>query len=176
MESSAGRTNSSPVPARSGPERVREALSKHGIAAVVQELPESTRTAPDAAAAVGCPVAEIAKSLVFRGRDSGRPVLAVVSGANRVDLDKLGALAGEALGKADADFVRGETGYAIGGVPPLGFASPIPTFLDEDLFRHDGVWAAAGSPFALFRVAPETLRAATAGRRADLKEREKRRP
>lgn len=154
----------------SGPERLRQAIAESGIAAEVRELPTSTRTAQAAADTVGCTVAEIAKSLVFRGSASGRAVLAIMSGANRVAVGKLSALAGEELGKADADFVRGATGYAIGGVPPFGFPSPLLTFLDEDLFQYPKVWAAAGSPFAVFEVTPADLERASAARRADLKE------
>lgn len=155
---------------KSGPERVRAALAALGIAAEVRELPSSTRTAQAAADSVGCELGEIAKSLIFRGRDSDRAILAIASGANRVDVEALGRLAGEPLGKADAEFVRRATGYAIGGVPPVGFPSPIPTFLDEDLFRYSKIWAAAGSPFALFEVSPEELERASRGKRAEFKE------
>jgi prolyl-tRNA editing enzyme YbaK/EbsC (Cys-tRNA(Pro) deacylase) len=154
----------------SGPDRLRQALAASGIAAEVRELPTSTRTAQAAADTVGCTVAEIAKSLVFRGSASGRAVLAIMSGSNRVDSAKLSALAGETLAKADADFVRSATGYAIGGVPPFGFPRPLLTFLDEDLFQYPKVWAAAGSPFAVFEVTPADLERASAAQRGDLKE------
>lgn len=154
----------------SGPERFRRAATGLGLAVEVFELPGMTRTAPEAAAALGCSVGEIAKSLVFRGKNSDRPVLAIMSGANRVDLDRLAKVAGEGLGKADAAFVRDRTGFAIGGVPPFGHAEPIAAFQDEDLLAYQTVWAAAGGPFALFEISPLELEQASGARRAVLKE------
>lgn len=153
----------------SGPQRVQAALDARGLACRVVTLADSTRTSEEAAAAVGCSVAEIAKSMVFRGRDSDRPVLAVMSGVNRVDAAKLRRLLGERVERPDADFVRARTGYAIGGVPPLGHPEPLPTWIDEDLFAFERVWAAAGSPFSVFEIAPPALLAASGGARADLK-------
>ncbi len=153
----------------SGPQRVQAALDARGLACRVVTLADSTRTSEEAAAAVGCSVAEIAKSMVFRGRDSDRPVLAVMSGVNRVDAAKLRRLLGEKVERPDADFVRARTGYAIGGVPPLGHPEPLPTWIDEDLFAFERVWAAAGSPFSVFEIAPPELLAASGGARADLK-------
>jgi prolyl-tRNA editing enzyme YbaK/EbsC (Cys-tRNA(Pro) deacylase) len=132
----------------------------------VLEFDASTRTAAEAAAAIGCTVAEIAKSLVFRAEPSGRAVLAIASGANRVDERKLAALLGERLARADADFVREKTGFAIGGVPPLGHAGPLPTFVDEALDAFADVWAAAGTPNAVFRVTPADLLRLTGGTKA----------
>ncbi len=154
----------------SGPERFRQAAAELGLPVEVLELPAATRTAREAAVALGCSTGEIAKSLVFRGKCSDRPVIAIMSGANRVDLDKLAAAAGEALGKADAGFVRDRTGYAIGGVPPFGYVEKIPAFLDADLLVYETVWAAAGGPFALFETSPTALERASGARRADLKE------
>ncbi|MCX8025639.1 MAG: YbaK/EbsC family protein, partial [Thermanaerothrix sp.] len=114
-------------------QRVQAALDAHGLAIRVVELPVSTRTAQEAAQAVGCEVGQIVKSLVFRGRHSGRPVLILTSGANRVDVEVAAAQVGEPLEKAEAEFVRAVTGFVIGGVPPLGHVTPIPTFIDEDL-------------------------------------------
>ncbi len=137
--------------------RVQEALQEHGLDCQVVELPDSTRTAPEAAAAIGCQVAQIVKSLVFRGRHTDRPILVIASGANRVNEKRLGELAGEPVEKASADFVRERTGFAIGGVPPLGHAEPLLTFIDQDLLRYDIVWAAAGTPHAVFRLTPSQL-------------------
>jgi prolyl-tRNA editing enzyme YbaK/EbsC (Cys-tRNA(Pro) deacylase) len=128
----------------------------------VLEFEASTRTSADAAAAVGCAVAQIAKSLLFRAR-SGRPVLVIASGSNRVDEKKVAALTGEKISRADAEFVREHTGFAIGGVPPLGHATPPVTVIDEDLLRCETIWAAAGTPNAVFPLAPSDLVALTGG-------------
>ena len=144
--------------------RVKEILRQQGLEAEVVEFAESTRTSAEAAAQVGCSLAQIAKSLVFRAKGSGRPVLVIASGANRVDEKAVEALLGEKIGKADADFVRDKTGYAIGGVAPVGHAVPPATFIDEDLLTFDAVWAAAGTPFAVFRLAPAELQRLTGGR------------
>jgi prolyl-tRNA editing enzyme YbaK/EbsC (Cys-tRNA(Pro) deacylase) len=144
--------------------RVQGALEHLGFRYQVVELPRTTRSAAEAAEAVGCQVAQIAKSLVFKGRESGRPILVIASGANRVDERALGELVGEPIGKADADFVRQATGFAIGGVAPVGHVRPVRTFIDEDLLRHDAIWAAAGTPNAVFRLAPADLVAMTGGR------------
>jgi len=135
----------------------------------VLEFDAGTRTAADAAAAVGCKVAEIAKSLVFRGKESGRPVLVVASGVNRVDEKKVAALIGEKIARADADFVREKTGFAIGGVPPVGHASALLTLIDEDLLQFETIWAAAGTPNAVFKLTPAALVELTGGRVADAK-------
>lgn len=139
--------------------RVQEFLDARGVTLTVVELPASTRTAVDAADAVGCDVAQIVKSLVFRGKDTGKPVLVLASGANRVDTALIAPLAGEPIGKADADFVRRETGFAIGGIPPVGHITPIATIMDADLEGHAEIWAAAGTPHAVFRLTPAELKA-----------------
>ncbi len=144
--------------------RVQDALREKGFGFEVVELPQSTRSAAEAAQAVGCQVAQIAKSLVFRAMESGRPVLVIASGANRVNERRLGELIGERIGKADADFVREATGFAIGGIPPLGHAQPVETLIDEDLLRYDEIWAAAGTPNAVFRLVPGELVKMTGGR------------
>lgn len=144
-------------------ERIQAALAEAGLQAKVREFPESTRTAADAAAAIGCSVAQIAKSLIFKGRQSGRSILVVASGANRVEERKVAALVGEALEKADAAFVRSATGYAIGGVPPVGHVSPPITVIDEELLQLDEIWAAAGTPNAVFALTPAALVALTSG-------------
>lgn len=148
--------------------RVQEALRAAGLSNEVRELPDSTRSSAEAAAALGCSVAQIAKSVVFRS-GSGRPVLVVASGANRVDERKVEALLGDRLLRADADYVRERTGFAIGGVAPIAHATPPHVFLDEDLFAFDRVYAAAGTPFAIFALTPAELEALTGGRRADLR-------
>ena len=137
-------------------ERVRAALAAHGLAEVPErEFNESTATAVDAAAAIGTTVERIVKSLVFAAGD--RPVLVLVSGPNRVDVGKLSQLVGAPIARANADQVRGWTGFAIGGVPPLGHSAPIDTYLDQDLLAHDVVWAAAGTPNAVFAIEPREL-------------------
>jgi prolyl-tRNA editing enzyme YbaK/EbsC (Cys-tRNA(Pro) deacylase) len=144
-------------------ERVQEALRALGLGHEVLDLGRSARTAADAARAVGCRVDQIAKSLVFRLRDSGRPLLVVSSGANRVDEARVGAIVGEPLERADAEFVRVETGFAIGGVAPIGHARPVRTLIDEHLTRFEEIWAAAGHPNTVFRLTPEDLVTMTQG-------------
>lgn len=151
-------------------QRVRDALAAEGLASEVKELAASTRTAQEAAAAVGCGVAQIVKSLVFRGTSSGRAVVALVSGSNRASEALLSEVAGEPVARADADFVRERTGFAIGGVPPLGHLEAVTVVIDRDLMAFPVVWAAAGSPNAVFAVAPTDLQRVTGGRVADVKE------
>jgi prolyl-tRNA editing enzyme YbaK/EbsC (Cys-tRNA(Pro) deacylase) len=133
----------------------------------VLEFEASTRTSEEAATAVGCTVGEIAKSLIFRAAD-GRPVLVIASGANRVDEKKVRALLGQKIERADPDFVREATGFVIGGVPPVGHASPSIVLIDGDLERFAFVWAAAGTPNAVFRIAPGDLIRMTGGRVAEV--------
>ena len=149
--------------------RVQDALDKQGKDFQVIELPDSTRTAVEAARAVGCQLGQIVKSLVFKAKRSRRPVLVIASGANRVDEKKIEALIGEPLGKADADFVRSSTGFAIGGVPPVGHDPEMPVFIDNDLLQYDEVWAAAGTPHAVFRLDPHDLQPMTGGKLVDTK-------
>jgi len=134
----------------------------------VLEFDAGTRTAADAAAAIGCTVAEIAKSLLFRGKQSNRPVLVIASGDNRVDEKKVSALLGEKISRADADFVREMTGFAIGGVPPVGHATAPITLIDEDLMKFATIWAAAGTPNAVFQLKPAALAELTGGQLADV--------
>jgi prolyl-tRNA editing enzyme YbaK/EbsC (Cys-tRNA(Pro) deacylase) len=141
-----------------------------GPAFQVVEFEASTRTSEDAAAAIGCTVAEIAKSLVFKSA-SGGPVLVIASGVNRVDEKKVRALLGEKIGRAEADFVREATGFAIGGVPPIGHAMLPVVLIDRDLERFSAVWAAAGTPNAVFRLTPQDLIRLTQGRVADIAKR-----
>jgi prolyl-tRNA editing enzyme YbaK/EbsC (Cys-tRNA(Pro) deacylase) len=139
-------------------QRVQRALDEKGVRLQVIELPDSTRTAMEAAQAIGCEVGQIIKSLVFKAKRSGNPILVIASGENRVDEKRLETLIGEPLGKADADFVRQRTGFVIGGVPPVGHSEKIRTFIDEDLFQYEELWAAAGTPHAVFRLSPTELR------------------
>jgi prolyl-tRNA editing enzyme YbaK/EbsC (Cys-tRNA(Pro) deacylase) len=127
-------------------------LDSNGYQFIVQELPDSTRTARDAAAALGCEIGQIVKSLVFQNATTGEAVLVLASGSNRVDESRISALVDAEILKADADFVRRATGFAIGGVPPLGHKSACQTFVDEDLLKYPEVWAAAGTPNAVFRI------------------------
>jgi prolyl-tRNA editing enzyme YbaK/EbsC (Cys-tRNA(Pro) deacylase) len=151
-----------------GPARVAAALAALGFPLTIVEFDASTRSAAEAARACGCAVGQIAKSLVFKGMTSGRPYLAVASGAHRVDEAKLAALVGETLAKADAAFVREHTGYAIGGVPPIGHAAPILAIIDADLLRFESIWAAGGAPNAVFALTPDQLVRMTGGRVGDI--------
>ena len=137
--------------------RVEAALTAAGIAPEIQMLTESARTAPLAAAAVGCALDQIAKSIIFRGEQSGHVLLFVTAGGNRVKPDAAARLAGEPLGKADAALVRVETGFAIGGVAPIGHLNPIRAFIDRRLLDFPQVWAAAGTPHHLFAIEPARL-------------------
>lgn len=150
-------------------QRIQAALLALGKDLEVLELLESTRTAAEAAAAIGCSVAQIAKSIVFRRAADGEAVLVVASGANRIDEAKVAALAGGAIGKADAAFVREKTGFAIGGIPPFGHTAPIATLLDQELLLLPEIWAAAGTPNAVFRLEPQDLAELTGGTLADVK-------
>jgi len=141
----------------SSAQKVQDALQALGLSLEVVELPGSTRTAVEAAQAVGCQVGQIIKSLVFRAKRSQRPVLVLASGPNRVNEKRIAALIEEPLGKADADFVRQHTGFAIGGVPPVGHTEKLQTFIDEDLLGYEELWAAAGTPHAVFRLTPQDL-------------------
>jgi prolyl-tRNA editing enzyme YbaK/EbsC (Cys-tRNA(Pro) deacylase) len=138
-------------------QKVQEALTALGLPCQVVELPASTRTAQEAAQAIGCTVAQIVKSLIFRGTRTGKPVLVLASGVNRVNEKRLSEMTGEPIGKADADFVRQHTGFAIGGVPPVGHSTPIETYIDADLLQYQEIWAAAGTPRAVFRLIPQDL-------------------
>ena len=136
--------------------RVRAALEAAGIDTEIVETPLA-RTAADAAAALGCDVDQIAKSIVFRGETSGQAILFITAGGNRVDGNKASSLAGEPLGKADAALIRAQTGFAIGGVSPVGHLNPIRAFADPHLSTFDVIWAAAGTPHHVFRASPADL-------------------
>ena len=149
-------------------ERVRAALAAAGHPDTITTFPAGTRTAADAAAAVGCTVAQIAKSIVFRA--GGRAAVVITSGANRVDTRRAEAALGVRLARADADWVRETTGFAIGGVSPVGHLAPPLLLLDEDLLALDPVWAAAGSPSHVFRTSAAELRRMTGAAVADVRQ------
>ncbi len=141
----------------SSTQRVKDAIKSHGIPVTVQELPDSTRTAIGAAAAAKCQVSQIVKSLVFQTVISQKPILILTSGANKVDEKLVGDQIGEEIQFAPPDFVREETGFAIGGVSPYGLIKEIPIYIDQDLLDHSIIWAAAGSHHAVFSIQPQTL-------------------
>ena len=149
-------------------ERVQETLKSMGLAAEVIEFSESTRTAAEAAAAIGTAVGQIAKSLVFMAGDE--PVLVIASGSNRVDIEKLHRLLGREITRPDAESVRKATGFSIGGVPPVGHKKRLRTIIDEDLLNFTAVYAAAGTPHAVFAVSPRDLIRITEGEVVDIKE------
>jgi prolyl-tRNA editing enzyme YbaK/EbsC (Cys-tRNA(Pro) deacylase) len=149
--------------------KVQEAMKQLGFEYRVVELPATTRSAADAANAIGCKVEQIAKSIVFRARNTGRPVLVIASGPNRVNEKRVGELLSEPIGKADADFVRKTTGFAIGGVPPLGHLQKMEILIDEDLLNYDQIWAAAGTPNAVFGLLSTDLVKMTGGRVTSIK-------
>ena len=143
--------------------KVREALARRGLSPELVELGKTARSAGEAADALGVRVEQIVKSLVFRGARSGRSVLVLASGPNRADEGIISELAGEPVEKADAAFVREKTGFAIGGVPPVGHAEEPVAFVDEDLLRHETVWAAAGHTHVVFGLPPGKLPEITSG-------------
>ena len=148
-------------------QRVQDALNAAGVTASIAEYAVPARTSAQAAEVLGCAVGQIAKSLVFRTA-SGAPVLVIASGANRVDEAKVSALIGESIGRADAAFVRDSTGYAIGGIPPLGHRLPLVVLIDEGLLRYDHVFAAGGTPHAMFRIGAADLVRVSGGTPADV--------
>ena len=157
------------MPLAPSAQKVEDWLTARNLAGRVTEMPDSTRTSAEAAVAIGCTVAQIAKTLLFRGRESGQPLLVIASGANRVDEAKVAALVGERIARPDADYVRNATGYVIGGVPPVGHAAPITTLIDADLLALDPIWAAAGTPFAVFRLTADELVSLSGGQVVDVK-------
>jgi prolyl-tRNA editing enzyme YbaK/EbsC (Cys-tRNA(Pro) deacylase) len=148
---------------RTSAERVRQALAGLGLMPEIKEFSATTRTSAEAAAAIGCTVAQIAKSVVFRAVGLNRAVLVIASGANRVDEKLVAAALGDRIAKADATFVRDKTGFAIGGVAPVGHTEKPVTLIDEDLLQHAEIWAAAGTPNSVFPLTPQALVAMTGG-------------
>lgn len=150
--------------------RTAQLLREAGVDAQVVEFEQPTRTSAEAAAAIGCSVGEIAKSVVFRGKTSGLAVVVVASGGNRVSEAKVAEMLGEPLTRADADFVRAATGYVIGGVAPIGHSQPVKLLLDQDLQRFETIWAAGGTPFSVFPLRPDQLRSLTGADWADIRQ------
>ncbi len=145
-------------------QKIQDRLEASGVASTVIEFEEGTRTAQEAADRVHCQLGQIVKSLVFKTQNSGKAILVLTSGSNRVDETRLGQYAGEPILRPDADFVRTQTGFSIGGVPPFGHPEPIETYIDEDLLQYPQVWAAAGTPNAVFQCQPSDLVTITHGR------------
>lgn len=144
-------------------EKVQSALNQFGFELNVVELSESTRTAQEAADTIGCQVSQIAKSLIFKCKNSQKPLLIIASGTNRVNEKVIKQYIGEKLEKADADFVLEHTGFVIGGIPPIGHKNSITTLIDEDLMQYEEIWAAAGTPHAVFKLTPKILTEITQG-------------
>lgn len=156
-------------PLKKSAQSVQDALRQKGLAFKVIELSESTRTANEAAKAIGCEVAQIVKSLVFRTTESNKPILVLASGINRVNEKQIEGYVREEITKADADFTREVTGFSIGGVPPIGHHRLIDTFIDEDLLQFNKIWAAAGTPFAVFELHSKDLERLTGGKIISIK-------
>ena len=145
-------------------QKIQDLLNSLGYSYTVNEHTESTRTAQEAADRAGCELGQIVKSLIFMGKESKKPILVLTSGANRVDEKLISEYAGESIGRADADFVRATTGFAIGGVPPIGHVQKMETYLDEDFLQYQTIWAAAGTPNAIFELKTQDLQKMTDGK------------
>ncbi len=143
--------------------KVQEALNRYGIKLDVVELKETTRTAQDAAKAIGCELCQIAKTIIFKGKNSHNPVCVIASGINRINEGKIVEYLGEPLEKATPDFVMEKTGFVIGGVPPVGHLQAMRIFIDTDLMKCEQIWAAAGNPYAVFKLTPKELLTITKG-------------
>ena len=152
------------MPLSATAQKIQDLLITLGYPYTVMEHAESTRTAQEAADRAGCQLGQIVKSLIFRGKTSGNPILVLTSGVNRVDEKRISAYAGESIGRADADFVRAVTGFAIGGIPPIGHAVGMETYLDEDFLPYETIWAAAGTPNAIFELKTRDLQKMTEGK------------
>lgn len=148
------------MPLSASAQKVQDVL---GPAYTVIESEVPTKTAQQAADMVGCQLGQIVKSLIFQGQQSGKAILVLTSGVNRVDESLIAAYAGEPIGRANPDFVREVTGFAIGGVPPVGHAQKVKTYLDENLLQYSEIWAAAGTPNSLFKLTPANLQELTGG-------------
>jgi len=152
------------MPLSASAQKIQNLLTELGYNYNVIEHAESTRTAQEAAERAGCELGQIVKSLIFKGKVSGKPILVLTSGANRVDEKRISEYAQEAISRADADFVRTVTGYAIGGVPPIGHIQKMETYLDEDFLQYKTIWAAAGTPNAIFELTTGDLQKMTDGK------------
>ena len=157
------------MPLSPSAQKIQDLLNSLGYNFTVIEHIESTRTAQEAADRAGCELGQIVKSLIFKGKQSGKPILVLTSGANRVDEKRIREYAGEGIGKADADFVRAVTGFAIGGVPPVGHVQKMETYIDEDFIQYPTIWAAAGTPNAIFELPADVLQKITDGKIARVK-------
>ena len=153
----------------SSSQKIQDQLNLLGYDYTVIEHVESTRTAQEAADRAGCELGQIVKSLIFKGKESGKPILVLTSGANRVDEKRISEYAGEHISRADADFVRAVTGFAIGGVPPIGHVQKMETYIDEDFLQYATIWAAVGTPNAIFELKTEDLQKMTDGKVARVK-------
>jgi len=154
---------------RDSAKRVQEVLHQYHINAKVIEFKELTRTSQEAANTIGCEVGQIAKTLIFKGKQSEKPICIIASGTNRVDEKKIAACVGEPIERADPDYVLKYTGFVIGGIPPVGYTLESPPLIDEDLMNYSELWAAAGTPFAVFQLKPEDLLKITKGQVVNLK-------
>ena len=152
-------------------QKVQEALLSKGFEFKVIEFAESTRTAQEAAERAGCKLGQIVKSMIFKGLATGKPILVLTSGSNRVDEKLISDYAQEPIGRADAIFVRTTTGFAIGGVPPIGHLNKMDTYLDVDIMQYTTIWAAGGTPNAVFELTPEALQLMTGGKVVEVKAR-----
>ena len=153
----------------SSAQKIQEALNNAGFSCEVVEFTESTRTAQEAADKVGCELGQIVKSLIFKGTISNKPVLVLASGVNRVNEELISNYANEKIARADAEYVRSVTGFVIGGVPPIAHQAPMETYIDEDLYLHETIWAAAGTPKAVFLLRPQELEKMTKGKVCPIK-------
>ena len=151
------------MPLSPSAQKIQDLLNTLGYNYTVIEHTESTRTAQEAAERAGCELGQIVKSLIFKGNDSGKPILVLTSGANRVDEKRIHEYAGESISRANADFVRAATGFAIGGVPPVGHPQAMETYIDEDFLQYQTIWSAAGTPNAIFELKTEDLQTMTNG-------------
>lgn len=149
--------------------KIQDELNKYGLELKVVTMSSSTRTCAEAANTIGCEVGQIVKSMIFRGKSTGRPVLIVASGNNRINEKRMKEYLGEPVSRPDAAFVQEVTGFAIGGIPPVGHTSKLTCFIDEDLFMYQEVWAAAGTPFDVFRLTPDQLASITQGKIVSVK-------
>ena len=145
-------------------QKIQDLLNSLGYNYTVIEHAESTRTAQEAADRAGCLLGQIVKSLIFNGKSTNKPILVLTSGVNHVDEKRISEYAGESIGRADADFVRAVTGFAIGGVPPLGHIQKMETYIDEDFLQYQTIWAAAGTPNAIFELPTDVLQKITDGK------------
>ncbi len=157
------------MPLKDSARRIQQVLQQHNLDIKVVEFKDTTRSAQEAADTIGCEIGQIAKTLIFKGKDDQKPVCIIASGKNRVDEKKIERLIGQAIEKSDADFVLEHTGFAIGGVPPVGYTLDIEPLIDQDLMPYTEIWAAAGTPFSVFNITPDNLVRITGGRIVDIK-------